>query len=230
MEPLSDYQEYAELAIESFAKKNTELRYLLVDSVKHLKIESVLDVGCGAGQELLPFVETTKAIGVGIDIGEELGKIATDLAKIYEQEKRMHFCRSEGEHLPFADQCFDLVLCQVALPYMNNKKTLAEISRVLRPKGVFLLKTHAPLFYLNMIGDRARTLSPRQVAYPIICLAAGVWHHFTGKQLRNGFWAGKGIFQTKNFLVREFDKHGMKIEGTLSDNNIQTPSFFVVKN
>lgn len=229
MSRLSYYQEYAEMAIEDLAERDAKNRYVLVDALKHLDIKRVLDIGCGAGQELLPFVESKNTYGVGIDIGEELGKVAPKLARQTNSSDKLGFCRSQGEELPFKDESFDVVLCRVALPYMDNKKAIAEIARVLSPNGAFLLKTHALPFYFGMLRERAKTLSPKQLAYPIICLVAGAWHSFTGTQLKNGIWSGKEIFQTKNFLTKELAKHGMIIESKLPDTNRKTPSFLILK-
>jgi ubiquinone/menaquinone biosynthesis C-methylase UbiE len=230
MTTLDSYQEYAEAALENYAQKDAASRYLLFDAVKDLKIERVLDVGCGAGQELFPFLEKTGAFCVGIDIAEELGVVT---GKVFNEKgfsARTDFARSKGEELPFADESFDVVLCRVALPYMNNRQTIAEIARILKPKGVFLLKIHAPPFYLVMIRERLPKLSVKQLAYPLICLTGSVWHLLTGRQLQNGFWKGKEVFQTRGFLRRECEKNNLRIERELPDTNIQTPSFVIVKN
>jgi len=223
---LANYEEYANESLKSFAERETGKRYLLVDAVKELKPQRVLDLGCGAGQELLPFLEKTEAVCVGIDSAKELGKIT---AQMFNAEKRAAFIRCEGEKLPFDDASFDVVLCRVSLPYMNNREAIAEISRVLKSDGVLLLKTHAPMFYLGMIFERLKTLSAKQIAYPLICLAASFWHLLTGKQLQKGFWQGKEIFQTRSFLKKEFAKNSLKVEGFLADNNARTPSFIVIK-
>lgn len=230
MSEISYYREYAQIAIRQYAEKDAASRYMLVDAVGDLDVKRVLDIGCGAGQEMLPFIEKKKAFCVGIDIGEELGKIGKEVTENFGCKESLSFLRSKGEELPFADECFDVVLCRVALPYMHNKKTISEVARTLRSGGVFLLKTHAPAFYFGMLKSRAKTLNPKQVAYPLICLANGIWHQVSGNQLQNGFWKGKEVFQTKGFLETEFLKHGMKIEGTLPDDNIQSPSFLVRKN
>ena len=230
MTTLDSYQEYAQAALENYAQTDEASRNLLFDAVRNLEIKRVLDVGCGAGQELLPFLEKSEAFCVGIDIAEELGKIT---GKFFEEKgfsEKANFARSKGERLPFADESFDVVLCRVALPYMNNRQTIGEIARILKPNGVFLLKIHAPPFYLGMIRERLPKLNLKQLAYPLICLMGSTFHLLTGKQLQNGFWKGKEVFQTRGFLRRECAKNGLRIERELADTNIQTPSFVIVKN
>lgn len=231
MATLETYTEYARHAIENLAAKDAASRSLFVDAVKDLTVKTVLDVGCGAGQELLPFVEKTGAFCVGADIAPELGAVTREFyAAMNVDRTRAAFARANGEKLPFADASFDVVLCRVALPYMNNRQTIKEVARVLRPNGIFLLKTHAPRFYVGMIRSRWRTFDIKAVAYPLICLAGGAWHSLTGKQLQKGFWRGKEVYQTTRFLRREFARNNLQIRGFLSDTNVETPSFVVVKN
>ncbi len=229
MTNVSNYQEYTQTAIEKFAQKDAAKRYLLVDAVGSKLPKAVLDVGCGAGQELLPFLEKTDAFCVGVDFADELGKVTREVFRGKNYDNRYAFVRSKGEEIPFESESFDVVLCRVALPYMNNRKAFAEISRILKPNGTFLLKTHAPAFYFGMIRERFFSFSPKQLAYPIICLAGGIVHSLSGKQLQNGFWRGKEIYQTQKFIERECARNGLNIEGFLSDDNRETPSFVIVK-
>lgn len=224
------YQEYAQAALAKHAQSDAASRYALVSEVENIEIKRVLDIGCGAGQELLPFIERRNAFCVGIDIADSLGQVTEAVFKSNDDAQRVAFSRADGASLPFADASFDVVLCQVALPYMNNRQTIAEVARVLRPGGVFLLKIHAPAFYLGMLPERIKTLNPKQIAYPLICLAGSLWHSLTGKQPEKGFWQGKEIFQTQSFLKKEFSKNDLRIERKLADNNRQTPSFYIVKN
>jgi ubiquinone/menaquinone biosynthesis C-methylase UbiE len=227
---LDGYSEYANAALANYEKRDAASRFLLYEAVKDLQIERVLDVGCGAGQELFPFLEKSNAFCVGIDIAGELGKITSAIFSKKDFSNKVKFARSKGECLPFADESFDVVLCRVALPYMNNRKTIAEVARILKPNGVFLLKTHAPPFYSAMLKERIKTLNPKQIAYPLICAAASFYHQVSGKQLETGFWKGKEIFQTRGFLEQEFAKNGLQIKDELSDTNPLSPSFMIIKN
>jgi SAM-dependent methyltransferase len=226
---VNNFQEYTQLAIKNFARRSAESRYSLVEAVKDKNPKRVLDVGCGAGQELLPFLEKTDAFCVGIDAADELGAVTRKVFVEKDFENRFAFMRSLGEKLPFSSESFDVVLCRVALPYMNNREAIAEISRVMRSGGVFLLKAQTPAFYFGMIKQRIKTLNPKQIAYPLICLTGGTFHSLTGKQPLNGFWKGKEVFQTHKFIEKECARNNLKIEGFLSDTNAETPSFVIVK-
>ncbi len=226
MTTADNYIEYAHAALANYRKKDAASRYLLFEAVKDLDLQRVLDIGCGPGQELLPFLERSKAFCIGVDVAEGLGKVTSD---VFGNDPRVGILRTAGETLPFPDGSFDVILCRVALPYMNNRKAISEAARVLREGGVYLLKTHAPAFFFGMIRERISSLNPKMLAYPMIRLAASIWHSMTGKQLNKGFWSGKEIFQTRSFLERELSKSRLFIEGVLSDDNPQTPSYFVVK-
>lgn len=222
----TNFEEYANESFRSFAGLDAVRRNSLVDAVADDSPEFVLDLGCGGGHELIPFVERTSARCVGIDIAAELGKVIEDR---FPHSDRVIFVRADSSSLPFPDGTFDVVICRVALPYMDNRKTLSETARVLKHGGVFLLKTHSPRFYFSMIVDRLRTLSPRMLAYPTICLAAGLYHSLSGKQLREGVWSGKEIYQTERFLQLELGRNDLRIEGRLPDDNPLTPSYRIVK-
>lgn len=229
MTKVSNYKEYTRAALDNFARQDAADKYLLVDALTDLKPQTILDLGCGAGQDILPFVEKTAAFCIGLDYAAELGATVKNVFGSVELKNRTAFVRSVGEKMPFADESFEVVLCRVALPYMHNRRTIAEVARVLKPDGVFLLKTHAPAFYIALLRSRLKTFNPKQIAYPLICLAGSLWHHLTGRQLTKGFWAGKEIFQTEAFVKRECAKNNLRIERRLADTNVQTPSFMIVK-
>jgi ubiquinone/menaquinone biosynthesis C-methylase UbiE len=223
------FKSYARLAIEEFENFSAERRYMLVDAVGARRVERVLDVGCGAGQQLLPFAEKTQALCVGLDLNKQIGAIGRNFFCENNLAARAVFVRAAGEHLPFAAASFDVVICRVALPYMNARRALTETARVLKPDGYFFLKTHAPPFYFAMIRQRIRTLCAKQIAYPLFSLVGGAANLLIGKQFESNFWKGKEIFQTRRFIERELKKNGLRIEREMPDSNAQTPSFLIRK-
>lgn len=223
------YIEYAKLTLQGFNSAGEEQRNFLVNELKDFEVKKVLDVGCGAGLQLLPFAKTKDALCFGIDIGEEVGEVGNMIFQEQGFAGKGFFLRSLGEEIPFADESFEAVICRVALPYMENRKALSEISRVLKPKGKFFLKIHAPLFYFGMIKKRLKTLNPKQLAYPLICLAGGTISLISGKNPKGNFWKGKEVYQTLGFLNKELSKNGLKIIKELSDSDSETPSFLIEK-
>ena len=229
MEKLGTYSDYAQKVLQNLGDENAPGNRVLADAVAHLDIESVLDVGCGVGQELLPFAAKPGIFCCGVDRGAEIGDFGRQFFAARNLSSRVAFARANGENLPFANDSFDIVLCRLALPYMNNQAALDEFARVLRPRGAILLKTHAPPFYFSMIRERAKSFNPKLLAYPLICLAGGFWYQLTDKQPSGNFWHGKEVYQTRKLLARRLRKSGLRIASELVDTNRCAPSFLIVK-
>ena len=94
----------------------------------------VLDVGCGAGIDLVHFAHAgARAAGV------ELSRRSLTLAHLYlEVEKRQALLvQADGTCLPFKDESFDLVLCHGVLPFAPDPAGIvADCRRVLRRGGL----------------------------------------------------------------------------------------------
>lgn len=85
--------------------------------------QSVLDVGCGEGYYLsnLEIVERW-----GIDISKDAVRFAAV------REKNAHWLTATAAHLPFPENCFDIVLSMFALTAEH------EFARVLKENGIFI--------------------------------------------------------------------------------------------
>jgi SAM-dependent methyltransferase len=195
-------------------------------AVDGISVARVLDVGCGAGQELFPFVTSLGSYGVGIDITVETGQALHNLFAA--TRARIVFTLGSAEYLPFLPGAFDVVVCRIALPYMNNRQALSEIARVLRPGGRLLLKIHAPHYYVAKIKVALRTRNWLSAIHATRVLAAGVVYHLTGKQLRNRL-IGHEVFQSGWRLRKELKQRGMRLAAELPDSNRLSPSFVCEK-
>jgi len=196
--------------------------------VADLKVERVLDVGCGMGQMLYPFVAFRGAFGVGIDPTYQACRVGHDFYAERALSDRVKFIYGKAESLPFAAASFDIVNCGLALPYMNNARALDEIGRVLRPGGVLLLKIHHTHYYLHDLwqGLRSRRLLP--IVHAGRVLAVGVIYHLTDRQTSTRI-LGNETFQTRWLLRRELARRGLSIKSEREDTTSRTPAFVISK-
>lgn len=189
-------------------------------------IARVLDVGCGAGQELLPFASS--AVCVGVDISPRAGIIGRELFSGLKNKARIAFACAAAEQLPFERNSFDAVICRLALPYTHNARALTEIGRVLKPEGTLLLKIHHARYYLRKLWTGLRMAEVLPMVHATRVLLAGVIYHLIGRQVRFRLLSPE-TFQTEWLLRRELERCKMTIDGELSDSNRETP-VFVIRN
>lgn len=101
---------------------------------------TVLELGCGAGANLLFFAKEGLHV-TGVDGSESAIHMAHDsLGKEgFTGDCRVH---DFANALPFPDGSFDLVLDRAALPHNSLAvidRTVQEVHRVLKPQGMFLM-------------------------------------------------------------------------------------------
>jgi len=119
----------------------------------------VLDLGCGRGGVVELFWRDVK-LAAGLD---------PDSPSLSEHRAPgMPILRGVGEHLPFAGEVFDLVVCLWVLEHVREPLTvLREVARVLRPGGHFVFLTpnlRNPLLLLNRIGKAVPLVQTRVVS------------------------------------------------------------------
>ena len=131
-EDLSDFIKKLELQALETAEERLPL-YIEV-GLKDAKL--ILDVGCGSGIVTRDIARLTKGKIVGVDGSEDMINVAKDILKDF---KNVELRVGNAEKLPFEDNTFNLVTCNLVLMWADNpQKVVDEMARVVKPGGKVL--------------------------------------------------------------------------------------------
>jgi SAM-dependent methyltransferase len=156
-------------------------------------VREALDVGCGAGHwgcTMLPLLPATASM-VGVDREPKFFELASAQAHARGMAERLSFVEGTVEALPFADDRFDLVTCQMVLIHVADAEVaLREMIRVTRPGGVVVVaepdNRAGNLALLNgepaLLDDEVASL----VLLQLVCERGK-------QQLREGNWSIGGL-------------------------------------
>jgi ubiquinone/menaquinone biosynthesis C-methylase UbiE len=118
-------------------KKGKDLQKMLEIAVTNGE-ETLLDVATGGGHTANAFAPFVKKV-TAVDLTEEM---LTAAERFIRQNgiQNVDFIKADAENLPFSEEAFDIVTCRIAPHHFPNVASfIAEIYRVLKPKGQFLL-------------------------------------------------------------------------------------------
>jgi SAM-dependent methyltransferase len=107
----------------------------------------VLDVGCGAGTDLVRFAK-----GGALVTGVDLSSSAIALAKqnFAQQGLQVDLREADGETLPFESDTFDVVFAHGVVQYTARDTALVdECRRVLKPGGTAVFQVYNRISWLN---------------------------------------------------------------------------------
>ena len=181
-----------------------------VDDARHIlpelpeTFESILDLGCGIGQTLIASNLPPKTLACGVDVNEEALAYGRKIAD------HISFVRASGEHLPFADDSFDVVISRVTLPYMHVPNALREIARALKPGGRVWLTLHPMSLILRHACESLKAGNVKNFAYQFYVMTNGAFFHLTGRQFRFPFNRRCESFQTVKGVIRAMKEAGFE--------------------
>ncbi|UCH71811.1 MAG: methyltransferase domain-containing protein, partial [Thermoplasmatales archaeon] len=131
-EDLDDFIKKLELQ----ALETAEERIPLYLEVGLKDAKNILDVGCGSGIVTRDIARLTKGKVIGIDGSEDMIKVAKKILKDY---KNVELKIGSAENLPFDDNKFDIVTCNLMLMWANKpQKFVNEMVRVTKHGGTVL--------------------------------------------------------------------------------------------
>jgi len=138
---------FADLDAYHFEKLHHLLR--LIDFEAH-RDRDVLDVGCGAGVEVVRWARGGARV-TGVDIAQSAANLARQ--NLSQQGLRARVDVADGESLPFPDASFDFVYAHGVVQYTgDDHRLVAECHRVLRPGGTALFQVYNRVSWLQLLS------------------------------------------------------------------------------
>lgn len=217
------YAEYVRREWRGFVQSQSPLAALALRVLGH-EPERVLDVGCGSGQELMPFAAS--GMTVGVDVEPTAPRVGLALYREERPALRPPALQlAAAEALPFRSGVFDLVLCRLALPYTDNARALGEMTRVLAPGGVLILKIHHLRYYVRQLRRAVPRGDLRSVVHAARVIAFGAVYQLTGRQLQIRRPSGviREVFQLVPTLAGQLERRGVRVE-QVEDGGAATPT------
>ena len=127
---------------------------------------TILDAGCGGGRNLVYFLRNGFDV-FGVDQSSaaisSVQKLTTELAPTLSEKN----FKAESIHsLSFDDAYFDVIICNAVLHFAQDgdhfRKSLLEMWRVLKPKGLFFARLASSIG----IEDRIQSIGDRRYHLP----------------------------------------------------------------
>ncbi len=131
------------------AEKNIKIAEQLFSQIDLNSVKKALEVGCGIGVVSSYLANKYKWDLTGIDLDSEQVEIAK---KDNIENEYLGFFEADVTELPFTNSEFDMVLSFDVLHHIPNwDRALNEITRVLRPKGFYVLSDLTILRFTSRI-------------------------------------------------------------------------------
>lgn len=157
--------------------------------------KTVLDIATGTGDLAIMMSSIAGAKITGVDISTGMLEVGKKKVIAKNLQDRVELVTGDSENLPFTDNSFDAVTVSFGIRNFETlEKGLAEILRILRPGGIFvILETSVPekapfkqgyAFYTkNILPLIGRIFSKDNVAYGYLSESASVFPY--GEKLNN---------------------------------------------
>jgi demethylmenaquinone methyltransferase/2-methoxy-6-polyprenyl-1,4-benzoquinol methylase len=173
--------------------------------------KTILDIATGTGDLAILMAQTKAPKIIGLDISAGMLEVGKKKIQNKKLSNTIEMVLADSEEMPFEDSYFDAITVAFGVRNFENlEKGLAEILRVLKPNGVFvILETSVPdktpykqgyTFYSkNILPNIGKLFSKDNVAYGYLSESAAAFPY--GEALNNilrkiGFIEVKAMPQT----------------------------------
>ena len=108
--------------------------------------KTVLDIATGTGDLAILMTNTSAEKIIGLDISAGMLEVGRNKIKAKNLSDKIEMILADSENMPFEDNTFDAITVAFGVRNFENlEKGLAEILRVLKPTGIFvILETSVP--------------------------------------------------------------------------------------
>jgi demethylmenaquinone methyltransferase/2-methoxy-6-polyprenyl-1,4-benzoquinol methylase len=157
--------------------------------------KTVLDIATGTGDLAILMTNTSAEKIIGLDISAGMLEVGKNKIKSKKLSDKIEMILADSENMPFEDNSFDAITVAFGVRNFENlEKGLAEILRVLKPNGIFvILETSVPdktpykqgyTFYSkNILPLIGKLFSKDNSAYQYLSESASVFPY--GEALNN---------------------------------------------
>jgi len=157
--------------------------------------KNILDIATGTGDMAILMSQTKAAKIIGLDISAGMLEVGRKKIAAKNLSDKIEMIQGDSENLPFENDSFDAITVAYGIRNFETlEKGLAEILRVLKPNGVFVIletsnptKTPYKQFYKfytkNILPIIGKLFSKDQTAYGYLSESASVFPY--GEALNN---------------------------------------------
>ncbi|HEX5738545.1 MAG TPA: class I SAM-dependent methyltransferase [Hydrogenophaga sp.] len=183
--------------------------------------QSVLEVGSGFGCNLLSLGMRTQGNFVGIEpmaIYRQFTSLLAEREGLAVPDVRA----GTGEAVPFESEVFDIVLCYSAHQYMDVRKAIMEMARVLRPGGQLQIIGATLESYGAALGRQMmKHPTPSKLLSRIRTLFNTLSYQWLGRRLwlpSSAFATAAPIYPSRSAMVRWMKAAGLNPRRELNGN------------
>ncbi len=174
--------------------------------------KSVLEVGSGFGCNLLSLGMRAKGTFVGVEpmsIYRQFTSLLAEREGLEVPEVRA----GAGEALPFEDETFDIVLCYSAHQYMDVRKAIVEMTRVLRPGGQLQIIGATLNYYSADLGRQLmKRPTPSKLLHGARTMINTLSYQWMGRRMwmpSSAFATAAPIYPSRSAMVRWMTEAGL---------------------
>lgn len=164
-------------------------RKRVVAIIKKREPKNILDIASGTGDLAINLVKTGAENIIGLDISPGMLEVGKEKVLERNLENKVEMVLGDSENLDFEENTFDAVTVAFGVRNFETlEKGLAEILRVLKPNGTFVvLETSVPtkfpyrqgynIYTKYILPTIGRLFSRDTSAYAYLCESASVFPH-----------------------------------------------------